>query len=147
MGKYLTQLTEDVKTAMRAKDKPRLQVLRMLVAGIKEEQHKKASDDLSDEDELAVLLRAVKTRKESVQQALDAGRQDIADKESAEIVYVEVYLPSQMSGDELRAKVAEVAAEVGYESSKDAGKFMKEWMARYKGQADGRDVQQALKEL
>lgn len=147
MGRYLDQLTGDIKVAMKAREKLRLVCLRMLVAGIQEEQHRKSKDDLSDEEELAVLLRAVKTRKDSVQQALDVGRQDIADGENAEIEIVAAYLPKQMEGEELAAKVREVAEAVGYEGPKDTGKFMKEWMSLYKGQADGRDVQAAIKNL
>ena len=147
MGSYLERLSSDIKAAMRAKDRLRLDVLRMLVAGIRDDQHKKSVDDLSDEDELAVLMRAVKTRKDSVHQALEVGRQEIADKESAEIAIVEGYLPAQMTGDELTAKVEEVASKIGYSGPKDTGKFMKEWMNNYKGQADGREVQEALKGL
>lgn len=147
MGRYLRQLQDDVKTAMKAKERERLEVLRMLVASIKSERDDKNLEDLDDEAEMAILLRAVKTRKESVKQAEDAGREDIADKESAEIVLIEAYLPKQMSGDELQQRVAEVAAEVGYASPKDTGKFMQAWMSRYKGQADGRAVQDALKQL
>jgi uncharacterized protein YqeY len=147
MAGYLTRLTEDVKVAMKARDKQRLTVLRMLVAGIKDEQHKTNTDELSDEAELQVLFRAVKTRKDSVAQALEFGRPEIAEAESAEIEMISTYLPQQMTGDELLAKVREVAAAVGYEGPKDTGKFMKEWMSRHKGQADGRDVQTALKSL
>ena len=147
MASYLTRLTGDIKVAMKARDKQRLTLLRMLVAGIKDEQHRANTDELSDEAELQVLSRAVKTRKDSVAQALEFGRQDIADAESAEIEMITTYLPQQMTGDELLAKVREVAAAVGYEGPKDTGKFMKEWMSRHKGQADGRDVQTALKSL
>jgi uncharacterized protein YqeY len=147
MGKYLSRLTADIKDAMKARDRLRLDVLRMVVAGIKEDQHRKATDELSDEDELAVLMRAVKTRKDSVQQAIEVGRQEIADKEQAEIAIIDGYLPTQITGDELAAKVREVAVAIGYSGPKDTGRFMKEWMGRYKGQADGREVQQALKAL
>ena len=151
MGTYLPKITEDIKTAMRAKDRLRLDVLRMVVTAIREEQFQKKVDELSDEDELVVLMRAVKTRKESVVQALEVGRPEIADKENAEIEIVSVYLPTQMTGDELLAKVKEVAASVGFGGAKDTGKFMKEWMAQYKGKgkgkADGREVQEALKTI
>ncbi|MEE2888304.1 MAG: GatB/YqeY domain-containing protein, partial [Planctomycetota bacterium] len=105
MGSYLSRITEDVKTAMRAKDKMRLTVLRMMVASIKSEQDRQGVEDLADAEELAIVSRAVKTRKESVQQALDADRQDIADNELAEIEIVQTYLPQQMDGDELATKV------------------------------------------
>lgn len=147
MGRYLTQLTADIKVAMKARDKFRLECLRMVVAGIQEEQHRKKNDDLADEEELDVLSRAVKTRKESVRQALDVGRQEIADNETAEIEIITAYLPQQLTGDALASKIQEVATSVGYAGPKDMGKFMKEWMSLYKGQADGRDVQNALKAL
>ncbi len=147
MATYLEQLTTDMKAAMKAGEKERLQVLRMVIAGIRQEQHQKNSDELSDEQELQVLLRAVKTRKDSVAQAREYGRGDIADKESREITYIEHYLPKQMTPEELAQKVAEVAAEVGYEGPKDTGKFMQAWMGCYKGQADGKAVQAALKQV
>lgn len=147
MGKYLTTLTADVKTAMKARDKARLTLLRMLIAGIQEEQHKSGKDDLSDDEEQAVLQRAVKTRRDSVEQAIQAGRQEIADAEAAEIEIIAEYLPKQMTGDELAAKVKEVAEACGYGGPKDTGAFMKAWMAQYKGLADGRAVQDALKAL
>ncbi len=147
MAKYLEQLTTDMKVAMKAGEKERLQVLRMLIAGIQQEQHQTGSSDLGDEQELQVLLRAVKTRKDSVAQAREHGRDDIADKESREIAHIEHYLPKQMTPQELVERVAEVAAEVGYGGPQDTGKFMRAWMARYKGQADGKDVQAALRQI
>ena len=147
MARHLEQLTADVKVAMKAGEKERVQVLRMLIAGIRQEQHAKGTEDLDDEQEFAVLLRAVKTRKDSIAQAQEHGREDIAEKESREIPFVEHYLPKQMSGEELAQKVAEVAAEVGYEGPKDTGKFMQAWMSGYKGQADGKAVQAALRNL
>lgn len=147
MGSYLSRIAADVKDAMRARAKDRLTVLRMMVASIRSEQDRQNVEDLTDAEELAIVLRAVKTRKESVQQALDAGRQDIADKELAEIEIVQGYLPTQMAGEELATKVREVAEEIGYAGPRDTGKFMQAWMARYRGQADGKDVQAALKAL
>ena len=94
MASYLTRLTADIKDAMRAKAKDRLTVLRMLVASIKSEQDRQNVDSLTDDEELAIVSRGVKTRKESVQQAQDAGRQDIVDNELAEIEIVQAYLPA-----------------------------------------------------
>ena len=147
MAGYLDQLTADMKAAMKARDKERLSVLRMVIAGIQQEQHRLDAEDLTEEQELGVLMRAVKTRRESVAQALEHDRQDIVDSESREILYIEHYLPQQMSPDELAQKVAAVASELGYQGSKDTGKFMQAWMSRYKGQADGKAVQAALKGL
>jgi uncharacterized protein YqeY len=147
MANYLARLTGDMKTAMKAGDKPRLEVLRMLIAELKKRAIDAQVDDLPDDEEVAVLQKAVKTRADTVQQATAAGRDDIAAKEQAEIAVIEGYLPQQMSGDVVAAKVRELAAEIGYEGPKDTGRFMKEWMSRYKGVADGKAVQQALKGL
>ena len=147
MGKYQDQLTADMKVAMKAGEKFRLGVIRLLIADIKDRQMRSNQDTLDQEEELAVLRKAVKTRRDSVAQAEKADRSDIADAENAEIVIVQGYLPATLSGEALLAKVKELAAEVGYEGPKDTGKFMKAWMAEYKGKADGRDVQEALKTL
>ncbi len=146
MGEFLARLTADSKEAMRARDKLRLQVLRMLISEIKSDRERN-DGELSNEKEMQVLLRGVKTRKDAVQQARDVGREDIAETEAAEIVVIESYLPKQMTGDELVSKVAELATEIGYSSPKDTGKFMKVWMEKYRGQAEGRAVQQTLKGL
>ncbi len=146
-NQMLQQLTADMKAAMKGGEKDRLQVLRMLIAALKEEQHQKGTDELDQDGELAVLRRAVKTRRETVVQAEETGRAEVAERELAEIAIIETYLPQMMSGDELAEKVKEVAAEVGFSGPQDTGKFMKAWMAKYKGLAEGRDVQAALKSL
>lgn len=143
----LARLTGDMKHALKAGDKFRLGVVRMLINALKDEQHQKGTDELAADDELAVLRRAVKTRRETVEQAEQTGRAEIAERELAEIAIVEEYLPRMLTGDELLEKVREVAAEVGYAGPKDTGAFMKAWMARYKGLADGKAVQGALGEL
>ncbi|MCR9244528.1 MAG: GatB/YqeY domain-containing protein [bacterium] len=146
MAEYLERLTADMKAAMKAGEKDRLTVIRMIISDIKKKAEA-ASDELDAEAELAVVQKAVKTRVETVAQARDAGRDEIADREEQEIDVIKVYLPQQMSEDEVAAKVKEVATEIGYSGPKDTGRFMKEWMARYKGQADGKMVQAALRSL
>lgn len=146
-NELLAKLTEDMRAAMKSGDKFRLGVLRMLINGLKDEQHRTGRDELARDDELAVLRRAVKTRRETVEQAEATGRSEIAERERAEIAVVEDYLPRTLSPDELLARVREVAAEVGYSGPGDTGKFMKAWMSRYKGLADGRAVQDALKSI
>ena len=147
MGKYQDQLSADMKTAMKAGDKLRLGVIRLLIADIKDRQFRSEQDVLDEEEELAILRKAVKTRRDSVAQAEKAGRSDIADAESAEIEIVKGYLPDTLSGEALLMKVKELAEEVGYEGPKDTGKFMKAWMARHKGLAEGSDVNAALRSL
>ena len=147
MSSYLQRITDDMKTALKAGDKPRLEVLRMLISDLKRKAIDSQVDQLPAADELAVLQRAVKTRADSVAQADAAGRDDIAARERAEIVVIESYLPRQMTAAEVAAKAKALAAEIGYGGGKDTGRFMKEWMARYKGLADGKLVQEALKGL
>ncbi len=144
---YLERLTGDMKAAMKARAPERVQVLRMLINGIKEQQSKLGRDDLEEDEELSVLQKAVKTRRDSVAQADKVGRRDVAEREQAEIAIVQAYLPEMMPPEELAAKVGELAGEIGYGGPKDTGRFMREWMSRYKGLAEGRDVQALLKEL
>ena len=141
------RLTADMKAAMKAGDKDRLGVIRLMIAALKDAQLQGTSDEMSEADEEAVLRKMVKMRRDSVEQAEKAGRQDIADREAAEIVVIEEYLPQLMQGAELEAAVRGLAAEIGYSGPSDKGRFMKEWMARYKGRAEGRDVQTALGQL
>ena len=145
MGAYLDTLTADVKAAMKAGEKEKLTVLRMIISDIKKKAE--AEGDLSDEAELAILQKAVKTRTDTVEQATAAGRHEIADREAGEIDLIVGYLPKQMTSDEVDEKVREIAAEIGYAGPKDKGRFMKEWMGRYKGLADGKAVQAALGKL
>ncbi len=147
MTKYLAQLTGDMKAAMKAGDKPRLEVIRMLISELKRKAIDAKVDDLPDDEEVAVLQKAVKTRADTVAQAKAAGRAEVAAKEQFEIDVVQGYLPRQLSAEEIVAKVREVASAIGYQGGKDTGRFMKEWMARYKGVADGKLVQEALKAL
>ena len=147
MTKYLPQLTADMKTAMKGGDKQRLEVLRMLISDIKRKAIDAQVDDLPDDEEVAVLQKAVKTRADTVAQATAAGRAEVAAKEKLEIEVIQGYLPKQMSAAEVADKVKALASEIGYQGGKDTGRFMKEWMARYKGVADGKLVQDALKTL
>jgi uncharacterized protein YqeY len=145
MGSYLDKLTADVKTAMKAGEKDKLTVLRMIISDIKKKVE--AEGELSDEAELAVLQKAVKTRNDTIDQATAAGRDEIAANEQKEIEMIQGYLPKQMTPEEVDEKVREIAAAIGFEGPKDKGRFMKEWMSRYKGLADGKTVQTALGKL
>ena len=139
------RLTADMKAAMKSGDRDRLEVIRMLIADLKQEQFRLGRSHLEEREEIAVLRKAVKTRRETVVLAEEVGRADVASKEGAEIEVIEAYLPKMMSSDELAAEVGELAEKIGYSGPVDTGKFMKEWMARYQGLAEGRDVQAALK--
>jgi uncharacterized protein YqeY len=147
MANYLDKLTTDMKAAMKAGDKPRLEVLRMLISELKKKAIDAKVDNLPDDEEAAVLQKAIKTRADSVSQAKAANRPEIAAKEQFEIDVITGYLPKQMDAAEVTARVKEIAAAIGYQGGKDTGRFMKEWMAKYKGLADGKLVQDALKTL
>ena len=147
MAKYLEKLTADMKAAMKSGDKPRLEVLRMLMSDLKKKAIDQQVDSLPDEEEVAILQKATKTRADTVAQAKAAGRAEIAAKEQSEIDIIQSYLPKQMSAAEVATKVHDLAKEIGYAGGKDTGRFMKEWMARHKGLADGKLVQDALKTL
>ena len=93
---------------------------------------------LEDPDEIAVLTRAVKSRKDSIQSYVEGGRQDLADKEQAEIDVIQRYLPKPLTDEEARDAIAAIVSEVGASTKKDLGKVMKEVRSRYPGQVDGK---------
>lgn len=142
----LTTLNEDMKQAMRAKDKETLQVIRMLKASIQNEQIKKGQD-LNDEEELTVLSREMKQRRDSLTEFEKADRTDLAEKVKKEIVIVENYLPAQLSEEEIRAIVQEAVTNTGATSPKEFGKVMGAVMPKVKGKADGNQVNAIVKEL
>ncbi|MEG0373190.1 MAG: GatB/YqeY domain-containing protein [Enterococcus sp.] len=142
----LTTLNEDMKQAMRAKDKESLQVIRMLKASIQNEQIKKGQD-LNEEEELTVLSREMKQRRDSLTEFEKADRADLADKVKKEIVIVENYLPAQLNEEEIRAIVQEAITKTGATSPKEFGKVMGAVMPKVKGKADGNQVNAVVKEL
>lgn len=142
----LTTLNEDMKQAMRAKDKESLQVIRMLKASIQNEQIKKGQA-LNEEEELTVLSREMKQRRDSLTEFEKADRTDLADKVKKEIVIVENYLPAQLNEDEIRAIVQEAITKTGATSPKEFGKVMGAVMPKVKGKADGNQVNAIVKEL
>lgn len=147
MNELQGKLVADMKAAMKAGEKDRLAVIRLMIAALKEAQFRGESDEMALADEQAVLRKMVKMRRDAIEQAEKVGRQEIADAEAAEIVVIEAYLPQMLSGDALMQKVREVADEIGFAGPQDKGRFMKEWMSRHKGLAEGRDVQAALGQL
>jgi len=147
MPNYLEKLTADMKAAMKGGDKPRLEVIRMLISDLKKKAIDQKVDNLPDDEEAAILQKAIKTRADTIAQAKAAGRAEVAAKEQLEVDLIASYLPKQMTAEEIAAKVKEVAAAIGYQGGKDTGRFMKEWGAKYKGLADGKLVQEALKAL
>ncbi|MEY4644878.1 MAG: GatB/YqeY domain-containing protein [Hylemonella sp.] len=143
------QITEDMKTAMRAKDVERLGTIRLLLAAIKQKEVDERIS-LDDAGVVGVIDKLIKQRKDSVAAYEQAARQDLADKEAAEIRVLQVYLPQRLSADEVaaavKAIVAEVAAELGRQAAPgDMGKVMGAVKARLAGKADMGQVSAAVK--
>ncbi|QNQ82177.1 GatB/YqeY domain-containing protein [Lactobacillus sp. PV037] len=129
-------LMEDMKTAMKNRDKEALTTIRSIKAALMNYKIK-VNHDLTAEDELSVLSSAMKQRKESLEEFEKAGRKDLVKQTKDEIKILEKYMPKQMTPEELEATVAEVITEVGATSKKDFGKVMQALMPKIKGKADG----------
>jgi uncharacterized protein len=132
----LERLNNDMKQAMKNKEKDKLVVIRMIKAAIQNESIK-LGRDLSEEDELSVLSREVKQRKDSLHEFEKAGREDLVDKIRAELKHVEIYMPEQLSEEELAEIVKQAIADTGASSKKEMGKVMAALMPKVKGKADG----------
>ncbi|KAB7670079.1 GatB/YqeY domain-containing protein [Bacillus sp. B1-b2] len=132
----LERLNNDMKQAMKNKEKDKLVVIRMIKASLQNEGIKLGSD-LSEEDELSVLSREVKQRKDSLHEFEKAGRIDLVDKVRAELQHVEIYMPEQLSEEKLSEIVKETISETGATSKKEMGKVMAALMPKVKGKADG----------
>ncbi len=139
------QLLEDMKTAMKAGDKVRLETIRGLRAQLKNAQIEKGGE-LADDEVQQVLNNAAKKRKEAIEQYRALGRQERADMEARELEIIESYLPAQMTPEEIAAVVESTIARVKPESIKDLGKVMGALMPQLKGKADGKLVQQIVRE-
>lgn len=143
----LTQrLEQDMKTALKNKDKTKLSVIRMVRSAIKNAEIERGRP-LEEGEVLDVLSRELKQRKESLQEFEKAGRSELAEKVKAEIAVVETYLPAPLSEEELRELARQVIDEVGASSPADMGKVMKEIIPRVKGRADGKEVNRIVREL
>lgn len=132
----LERLNEDMKHAMKNKEKDKLSVIRMIKSSLQNESIK-LGKDLSEEEEITVLSREVKQRKDSLQEFEKAGRSDLAEKINTELTYVKKYLPEQLSEDELKVMIKSAIKEVGASSKADMGKVMSVIMPKIKGKADG----------
>jgi len=139
------RLTEDMKTAMKARESLRVQTLRFTLADIKNVRIEKG-EDLTDEEVVGVLRRAVKRREESIEQYRGGGGEDLAEKEAAEAEILRAYLPQLMDGEALAAAVDAAIAETGATSPKEMGKVMKHVMAAHAGKVDGKQVQAMVRE-
>ncbi len=138
-------LTADIVAAMKAKDQTRLTALRMLKTALTNKSIEKGRA-LEGAEELQVVSMLVKQRRDAIDQFTKGGRQDLADKEQAEIVILNTYLPASASDDEIAAAVEAAVKETGATTAKDMGKVMKAVMAGLAGKTvDGKKVSEAVK--
>ncbi len=139
------RITDDMKSAMRAKETERLSTIRMLLAAIKQ---KEVDERISVDDAQVIGLvdKLIKQRKDSVAAYQQAGRTDLADKESAEITVLQGYLPQRLSAEEIAAEVGTIVAELGAKGPGDMGKVMGAVKARLAGKADMGAVSAAVKQ-
>jgi uncharacterized protein YqeY len=138
------QITEDMKTAMRAKDSARLGTIRLLMAAMKQKEVDERIE-LDDTAVIAIVDKLIKQRKDSVAAYLSAGRQDLADVESSEMKVLEVYLPQRLSPEEITAAVQAIVAQVGATGPGDMGKVMGAVKTQLAGKADMGLVSAAVK--
>ena len=129
------RITDDMKTAMKAKDSLALGAIRMLRAAIKDKEIE-IGKTLEETDVIGVISKLIKQRKDSATQYIDANRPELAEKENAEIKVLEVYLPEQMSDDEVNALIQSAIAETGASSMKDMGAVMGIVRPKAAGKAD-----------
>jgi hypothetical protein len=142
------QLTADLTDAMRQSDDVRKSTLRMLLSAINmAEVAGSERRQLTDEQVMQVLAKQVKQRRESIAEFEKAGRQDLVDKEAAELKVLQAYMPPQMARDEIEAEARKAIAEVGAKGPSDKGKVMQTLMPRLSGRADGRDINEVVTAL
>ncbi len=139
------QITEDMKTAMRAKDAARLLTIRGLLAALKQREVDERIV-LDDAAVVAIVDKLIKQRKDSITQFTAGNRPDLVDKEAAELVVLEAYLPQRLSADEVRAEVASIVAGLGASGPGDMGKVMAAVKVRLAGKADMSLVSAAVKQ-
>ncbi len=138
------RITEDMKAAMRAKDAPRLLTIRGLLAAMKQREVDERIE-LDDAAVVGILDKLVKQRKDSIQQFTAGGRQDLVDKESAELAVLEGYLPQRLGAEQVQAEVAALVAEINAAGPADMGRTMAAAKARFSGRAEMSLVSAAVK--
>jgi uncharacterized protein YqeY len=145
MSPLKDKINDDMKAAMRAKDSARLLTIRGLLASLKQKEVDERIE-LDDVAVIAIVDKLVKQRKDSITQFTAGGRQDLVDKESAELAVLEAYLPQRMSADEVAAAVGAIVAELGAAGPGDMGRVMAAAKAQLAGKADMAQVSTAVKQ-
>jgi uncharacterized protein len=138
------RLNQDMKDSLKAHDAARLSAIRMVISAVRNKEID-SRKDMDDEGVLSVLSTSAKQRRESIEQYEKAGRQDLVDKEKAELEVIMSYMPQQMGRAEIEALVKDAVAESGAKGAADMGKVMKVLMPKVKGRADGKLVNEVVK--
>ena len=146
MGALADKVRADMTAAMKAQEKERLSTLRMLQSSLKNEQIN-VGHELSDEEAMTVIRKAMKQREDSIEQYTNAGRTELAEKERSEMELLKTYLPPELTEAEVESGVREIIASTGAQSKKDFGKVMKEATVRFKGRVDGKKIQEIVQRL
>jgi uncharacterized protein YqeY len=146
------QLMDDLKEAMRQQDETRKQTIRSVIAAIKKAETELDASGVRvsldrEEDILGIIAKQAKQRQESIVEYRRGGREDLVAAEGAELAILEAYLPRQLSREEIEVEARQVIAEVGANGPRDMGKVMKPLVERLRGRADGRLVNQVVREL
>ena len=147
MSTLKEQIMEGIKGAMRAKEQVKLDTLRFLQSAIKNREIELRPNTITEEEVLNVVKKLAKQRKESIEQYVAGGRQDLADKERAELVILEQFLPQALSEEATRQLVEETMVEIGAKTVKDMGLLIKTVTAKSQGAADNRKVSEIAKQL
>ncbi|MEB3210641.1 MAG: GatB/YqeY domain-containing protein [Leptolyngbyaceae bacterium] len=141
-------ISNEIKLAMKAKDKLRLETVRSIKKVILEKEtdvRVKGQEGLTPDEEMDILVQQAKQRRDSIEQYQKAGRDELAEKEAQELTIIESFLPKQLTDEELSAVLDELIAESGASSPKEMGKVMGVAMKQLKGKADGKKVQDLVK--
>lgn len=141
------KINADLKEAMKANDAVKLQTIRSIRAQILEFEKSGSGKKLDAEEEIKLLSTSAKKRKEAIDEYLKAGREDLASIEEAELKIIMSYLPEQLNGEELIEKVRQIAGQLGANSSSDFAKLMPAAIKVLKGQADGKNVKEAVEKV
>ncbi len=144
------KINADLKAAMKAGEKARVGTLRLVNAAIKSadiEARPSGKDAISDADILSVLAKMIKQRRDSIEQYTAGGREDLVEKEAAEIAVIEAYLPKQMDEAEMKTAIADIIKDVGADTPKDMGKVMGALKSKFTGQMDFGKASAMVKDL
>jgi uncharacterized protein YqeY len=146
MGQLTDNIRAELTAAMKARDAERLSTLRMLQSAFKYQQIE-SGHELSDEEAMTVIRKAVKQRLDSIEQYTKGNRPELAEKERREMELLKTWLPPELTDEEIESGIREIVASTGAQSKKDMSKVMKEATAKYKGRVDGRKIQEIVGRL